>query len=78
VLHRLRSGTEPEREPSGFAIAEADLRLRGMGELAGLRQSGLAGEEEDLGLLVLARDLMRADPGLRERYDSKCEAEYVP
>ncbi len=31
------------RTTDGFEIAEADLRLRGPGELAGLRQSGLAG-----------------------------------
>jgi ATP-dependent DNA helicase RecG len=67
-----------EREPSGFAIAEADLRLRGMGELAGLRQSGLgaddfAGGEGDLALLILARDLMRADPALREHYAAGCD-----
>jgi ATP-dependent DNA helicase RecG len=36
----------------GFAIAEADLRLRGPGDLTGTRQSGVA----DLKLVSLARD----------------------
>jgi ATP-dependent DNA helicase RecG len=58
----------------GFAIAEADLRLRGPGELLGVRQSGLpvfrfADLERDGELLVAARDLASAlvqgDPFLR-------------
>jgi ATP-dependent DNA helicase RecG len=40
------------RTNDGFEIAEEDLRLRGPGELAGLRQSGLAG----LRFADLARD----------------------
>ncbi len=72
-----------ERESSGFAIAEADLRQRGMGELAGLRQSGLAaelpgGEAEDLALLILARDLMREDSALRARYGAGSPDDYAP
>lgn len=57
----------------GFRIAEEDLRLRGPGQLFGLRQSGLSGLRfgdlrEDLPILEWARDAARAllgrDPGL--------------
>ncbi|HEX2079193.1 MAG TPA: ATP-dependent DNA helicase RecG, partial [Longimicrobium sp.] len=49
----------------GFAIAEADLRLRGAGDLFGARQSGLpafrfANLETDLNLLSIARGEARA------------------
>lgn len=57
----------------GFAIAEADLRLRGPGEIYGRRQSGLPGFRfgdlrRDAELLAWARDdalgLLAADPAL--------------
>jgi ATP-dependent DNA helicase RecG len=58
----------------GFRIAEEDLRLRGPGEVLGVRQSGLpafrfADLARHAGLLPLARELaeraLAADPGLR-------------
>jgi len=62
-----------EKTNDGFEIAEEDLRRRGMGDLAGLRQAGEAferiGEKEgDLDLLLAARDLVEARPELREVY----------
>ncbi|MCH7608533.1 MAG: ATP-dependent DNA helicase RecG [Chloroflexi bacterium] len=56
----------------GFAIAEADLRLRGPGDFFGTRQSGLPSLHmatlDDRDLLASARDeartLLAADPGL--------------
>jgi ATP-dependent DNA helicase RecG len=58
-----------ERSDDGFALAEEDLRRRGMGDLLGLRQAGggvpgpEAGDalERDLDLLLAARDVARAD-----------------
>jgi ATP-dependent DNA helicase RecG len=59
----------------GFAIADADLRIRGPGEFLGTRQSGrlpdlrLADLLRDADLLTVARDaareLLRGDPQLR-------------
>ena len=48
----------------GFAIAEADLQLRGPGELFGLRQSGelafqIADIYRDADLLLLAQNLLQ-------------------
>ena len=65
---RLLEGTV-----DGFELAEADLALRGMGDLAGVRQSGanlegLADAERDVDLVIAARDLMKAHPELRARY----------
>jgi ATP-dependent DNA helicase RecG len=61
------------RTRDGFAIAEEDLRRRGMGDLAGLRQAGfclegLDGPLADPELLALARALVEADPALAARY----------
>jgi ATP-dependent DNA helicase RecG len=62
-----------ERSGDGFAIAEADLRLRGPGEVAGTRQSGLAALRiadlsRDRALVALAREearrIVASDPGL--------------
>lgn len=62
-----------EATHNGFAIAEEDLRLRGMGDLAGLRQAGentegLADPELDLELILAARDLVQRDAELRDEY----------
>ncbi len=63
------------RTSDGFEIAEADLLLRGAGELDGVRQSGASGLRfADLGRDVdllerarrLARDVTRRDPELRQ------------
>jgi len=62
-----------EKTSDGFEIAEADLKLRGPGELLGTAQSGISGLKlGDLvtqpGLVQKARDLARRviseDPGL--------------
>lgn len=62
-----------EQTGDGFAIAEEDLRLRGMGDLAGLRQAGentegLSDPELDLELILGARDLVQTNAELRELY----------
>jgi ATP-dependent DNA helicase RecG len=66
---------ELTRTDDGFALAEADLRLRGPGELWGTRQSGLprlrlADLFRDEALLLAARDAARdviaADPRLAD------------
>jgi ATP-dependent DNA helicase RecG len=66
-----------EATRDGFEIAEEDLRRRGMGELAGLRQAGAwlglldgsAGSVEDeTALLLAARDLAASRPELLGAY----------
>ncbi len=61
-----------ERTEDGFAIAEEDLRRRGMGDLAGARQAGenlegLALPWVDAERVLRARALVRADPALAAR-----------
>lgn len=62
-----------KRTNDGFEIAEEDLKLRGPGEITGLRQSGFnnlkyADLEKDLNMMVSARDevaaILKTDPGL--------------
>ena len=61
------------RTNDGFEIAEEDLRIRGPGELSGLRQSGFlhlkyADLEKDVSMMAIARDevdaVLSTDPGL--------------
>ncbi|HKW28802.1 MAG TPA: ATP-dependent DNA helicase RecG [Verrucomicrobiae bacterium] len=57
-----------EETTDGFCIAEADLKLRGPGELLGQRQSGLprfrfGSLTEDLDLIRRARELAAQNPG---------------
>jgi ATP-dependent DNA helicase RecG len=62
-----------EETNDGFALAEADLRLRGPGDYLGTRQSGLpefqAADLSDVRLIETARReamrLLDADPGLQ-------------
>jgi len=65
-----------EREHDGFAIAEADLAARGMGDLCGLRQSGegvdgLGGPrslDDELELLLFARERVSSSERVRLAY----------
>jgi ATP-dependent DNA helicase RecG len=60
-----------EKSRDGFELAEADMETRGMGDLAGVRQSGANLEglgQEDVGLLILARELIRMEEGLGRMY----------
>ena len=61
------------RTNDGFEIAEEDLKIRGPGELAGLKQSGFlhlkyADLEKDVSMMATARDevdaILAQDPGL--------------
>ncbi len=72
-----------ERTRDGFAIAEEDLRQRGMGDLLGLRQAGandegLGDADVDLELLVFARDLVARDAALRARYAAGAASDTAP
>ena len=63
----------------GFALAEEDLRQRGMGDLAGLRQAGenaegLIDPERDLELLEAARRLVEENPALARAYGPRSAA----
>ncbi|HPF15778.1 MAG TPA: helicase-related protein, partial [Planctomycetota bacterium] len=62
-----------EQSRDGFFLAEEDLRKRGMGDLAGLRQAGvntegLADPEQDLELFLAARDLVQSRPQVLAHY----------
>ena len=60
-----------EKSRDGFELAEADMEARGMGDLAGVRQSGVNLEgagEGDVGLLIVARELIRKEEGLGRMY----------
>ena len=62
-----------ERTNDGFEIAEEDLRRSGMGDLAGLRQAGennegLSHYEEDVELLLAARDLVAQSAEIAAAY----------
>ncbi|MCI0479634.1 ATP-dependent DNA helicase RecG [Candidatus Uhrbacteria bacterium] len=61
-----------ERTDDGFEVAEADLRLRGSGNVLGVEQSGVplfrAARQDDLGLMAAARassaSILSEDPDL--------------
>ena len=81
AIERLRIFASTE---DGFAIAEADLHLRGQGDLFGDRQSGIpafrfADLEKDVELLAAARDEARAlvdrDPRLDHHPRLRAELE---
>ena len=67
----------------GFYIAEEDMKLRGSGEMLGVRQSGVAELKmadltSDVELLKMASDsaikALKSDPGLIENESAKCRA----
>ena len=71
-----------EDTASGFEIAEEDLRRRGMGDLAGLRQAGenvegLTERSLDLELVRFSRERVRGDPAFAERYSDEAGAPRV-
>ena len=80
ALNKLRT---LEESSDGFVIAEADLKLRGAGDILGTAQSGLPPLK--LGDLVAdaewmrmartaARDLFESDPGLRRQENQRFRA----
>lgn len=75
-----------EETSDGFAIAEADLHLRGPGDLLGTAQSGLPPLKlgcplVDIELMTLARqaagDILKADPGLDRMENQRFRAMIV-
>ncbi|MFN0242962.1 MAG: ATP-dependent DNA helicase RecG [Planctomycetota bacterium] len=69
-----------ESTSDGFVIAEEDLRRRGMGDLAGVRQAGENAEGIDVGdteLLLAARDLVAHDPRVFDFYRATRSVERV-
>jgi ATP-dependent DNA helicase RecG len=67
-----------ERTSDGFVVAEEDLRRRGMGDLAGLRQAGvnaegLGDDELDPELLLFARDAVASSPDVARAYGERGE-----
>jgi ATP-dependent DNA helicase RecG len=67
------------RTHDGFEIAEEDLRARGMGDLAGLRQAGenaegLADIAADVDLFLAARAIVAEDPRAFEHYKALARA----
>ena len=80
ALHKLRT---LEESSDGFVIAEADLRLRGAGDILGTAQSGLpplklgdlVGDAEWMRTArTAARDLFESDPGLRRAENQRFRA----
>jgi ATP-dependent DNA helicase RecG len=68
-----------EQTNDGFAIAEEDLRRRGMGDLAGLRQAGDPMDGGiDVELLLLARDLVAQHPKVRAAYPDAAQRVFAP
>ena len=72
-----------EESADGFVIAEADLRLRGAGDILGTAQSGLpplklgdlVGDAEWMRTArTAARDLFESDPGLRRAENARFRA----
>ena len=80
ALNKLRT---LEESSDGFVIAEADLRLRGAGDILGTAQSGLpplklgdlVGDAEWMRLArTAARDLFESDPNLRRAENGRFRA----
>ena len=72
-----------ERTCDGFEIAEEDLRRRGMGDLAGVRQAGenaegLADPGLDLELVIAARDLVARYPEVLREYSRPGKGTVTP
>jgi ATP-dependent DNA helicase RecG len=72
-----------ERTDDGFEIAEEDLRLRGMGDLGGVRQAGANAEGfeewgDDVALLDAAVRLFAGDEGVRAHYLRRARRDLTP